>query len=167
MKVSVPTVTAMTLSKAIAALTTSHLVEGTVVNESGQILTDLLWVLSQNPASGTVVDEETKVDMLVDAITQGVAQVTAYNQNSDGRSVDLYEIDHASPNNATPRGTLAYGNQVVLSIASQHIYDFIAVDSGLDGCPDGQGQVWVGDCRRSTVSVAGSADQLNYNWNIT
>lgn len=135
--VPVPQIVGQTETQALATLNRAGLREGNVVNQSVEFRTDYLKVIQQSPLSGRRVPPGTAVDMTVTAVAQavtGFSQVVIYNENTDGRAVQTYLIDLTN-NNPQNMGSVPVQGRQVLALQDGHVYEIVAVDVGLEGCP--------------------------------
>lgn len=135
--VVVPQLIGQTLTQAVAILQRTGLVEGSLLNESNELRTDYLKVIQQSPSAGTRVTQGSSVGVTVTAIPQtiaGFSRAAVTNENTDGRSVQVFLIDlvNSNPQNM---GSLALNATLTLTLQDGHDYEIVVVDTGLDGCP--------------------------------
>jgi hypothetical protein len=135
--VTVPQLIGQTLTQALASLSHAGLTEGSLLNVSNELRTDYLKVIQQSPSTGSRVSPGSSVGMTVTAIPQpitGFSQVVITNENTDGRSVQVFLIDLAN-NNPQNMGSLSLNGSQTLTLQDGHNYEVVVVDVGLNGCP--------------------------------
>jgi Fibronectin type III domain/PASTA domain len=135
--VPVPQLIGQSLTQALSTLSHVGLKEGNLVNESIEIRVDYLKVIQQSPLAGRRVPPGSAVDITVTAMPQpiyGFSQAVITNENTDGRTVQVYLIDFAN-NNPQNMGSLAVNGNQTLTLQDGHNYEIVVVDVGLIDCP--------------------------------
>ena len=109
-----------------------------MINQTpNEVRTNYLKVVAQSVTSGTKVPKGTDISLTVTAIPSPITAfgaVVVDNQNSDGRSVQLFLTDLAN-NVPQNKGTIALGASSTLALTNGHSFEIVAVDTGLTDCP--------------------------------
>jgi hypothetical protein len=112
---------------------------GQIWNPTGEIRSDRLRVVVQDPAAGTNVPVRTRVNYCVELAQQqqGVESIVLTNRHQQSRSVEVFLWDSAV-GTWSSKGMLNFGASTTLSLASGWVYTVVAVDRGLINCTDGR-----------------------------
>jgi hypothetical protein len=144
------------MTQAANALQRAGLKVGIVANPTNEIRSDYLKLTGQTPNAGARVTADSSVDLVVTAIPQpitGFSAVTISNQNTDQRPLELYLIDLGT-GQSSDMGAVAYGSHSSLSLQDGHVYELVALDTGLIGCTGKDPTI--ADCQRSLSYISGS-----------
>ncbi|MCP3136962.1 PASTA domain-containing protein [Pyxidicoccus xibeiensis] len=134
-RTTVPRLVGLLSSQILPLLQAARLQLGQIANTTGEIRSDRLRVIAQDPAPGASVAVGTRVNYRVELAQQlqGIASIQVQNRHQQGRPVEIYVHDSAT-GVWTHKGSLTIGANSTLSLSSGRIYTIVAVDPGLTNC---------------------------------
>lgn len=138
-RTTVPNVAGLLSSQARERLDAARLRIGHILNLTGEIRSDHLRVVHQDPEFGTSVDANSLVNYSVELAEQeqGVQSVTVQNRHQQGRSVELFVWGPVT-RVWSRKGTLGVNAETTIPLTTGQLNTIIAVDRGLINCNDGQ-----------------------------
>ena len=138
-ELTVPRLVGLLGSQVGPALEAARLRYGSVWNPTGEIRSDRLRVVAQDPAAATSVPVDTRVNYRVELAQQqhGVSSIVLTNRHQQRRSLDVFLWD-SGVRTWNSKGALDFGASTTWSLASGRVYTVVAVDRGLDNCTDGR-----------------------------
>jgi hypothetical protein len=136
---TVPQLIGLLSSQVDPLITAARLRYGQVINLTGEIRSDRLRVIGQDPAAGTRVPVDTRVSYRVELAQQqqGIKTIVVTNAHQQGRAVEVFLWDSGAGGWAS-KGNLGMGATVTLPLAAGRTYTLAAVDRGLVNCTDGR-----------------------------